>query len=191
MTNWPTGCGREETMKLTENYAFFFSKDDALSNWHIASFGYKGLEFNCVEQFMMYSKAVLFGDLKTAEKILLSPAPKEQKRLGRSVANFDQSVWDSKALNIVTVACREKFSQNPHLLKELERTGNRVIAEASPYDIIWGIGLGKDDPRIEDEAQWRGTNLLGEALMTVRMHLLNMEAHRNFRPVQRNRPRIG
>ena len=34
---------------------------------------------------MMYAKAVEFGDQPTAAKILASPDPKEQKRLGRLV----------------------------------------------------------------------------------------------------------
>ena len=48
-----------------------------------------------------------------------------------------------------------------------------VLAEASPHDIKWGIGLEADDPRARQRHRWRGRNLLGEVLMEVRDMLAN------------------
>ena len=42
------------------------------------------------------------------------------------------------------------------------------MVEGSPYDGIWGVKLGLDDPRIHDPNQWQGENLLGFALMEAR-----------------------
>jgi len=36
------------------------------------------------------------------------------------------------------------------------------MAEASPNDAIWGIGLGASDEAASDFRRWRGTNLLGQ-----------------------------
>ena len=47
-------------------------------------------------------------------------------------------------------------------------TGDREIVEASPYDKIWGIGLGEEDPRALDKSTWLGTNWLGIEIMKVR-----------------------
>jgi ribA/ribD-fused uncharacterized protein len=47
-------------------------------------------------------------------------------------------------------------------------TAPTELVEASPYDRIWGVGLGERDPLILDKANWRGTNLLGVTLMKVR-----------------------
>lgn len=47
-------------------------------------------------------------------------------------------------------------------------TGNRVLAEASPMDTIWGIGLGNENEKAQNPNTWRGQNLLGFALMEVR-----------------------
>ena len=47
-------------------------------------------------------------------------------------------------------------------------TAPTELVEASPYDRIWGVGLGERDPLILDKANWRGTNLLGVTLMRVR-----------------------
>ena len=66
---------------------------------------------------------------------------------------------------------RAKFSQHPDLQEFLLGTGERVLVEASPVDRIWGAGLAADDDRIADPHSWRGLNLLGFALMTVRDEL--------------------
>lgn len=61
-----------------------------------------------------------------------------------------------------------KFGQNPELKEFLLGTGHQVLVEASPYDNIWGVKLGPNDPCIPDPHNWRGKNLLGFALMTAR-----------------------
>ena len=45
------------------------------------------------------------------------------------------------------------------------------LAEASPYDAIWGIRLAASSPEARDPMKWRGRNLLGFALMEVRDEL--------------------
>ena len=44
---------------------------------------------------MMYRKAILFNDRISAQKILSASTPREQKRLGRLVKNFDTGIWDA------------------------------------------------------------------------------------------------
>lgn len=153
------------TMRQTEHYVFFFGREDIYSNWYEAPFEFHGVRFNCVEQFMMYSKAMLFGDQEVAQRILATTDPKSQKALGRAVKNFDQATWNSKCVSIVAVACREKFFQNRRLLRALLDTGTRELVEASPYDKVWGIGLSATSPDAENPEKWPGQNLLGKALM--------------------------
>ena len=61
-----------------------------------------------------------------------------------------------------------KFTQNPAMKHHLLSTANKRLAEASPLDPVWGIGLRADDPRANDSSQGRGNNLIGEALSAVR-----------------------
>ena len=47
-------------------------------------------------------------------------------------------------------------------------TKNKILVEASPYDLIWGIGMSEDDKDILDEKKWKGQNLMGKAIMKAR-----------------------
>ena len=94
--------------------------------------------------------------------------PYKIKALGRLVKNFNQEIWDKHKEDIVFNGNLLKFSQNKKLCKQLLATGDKEIVEASPTDTIWGIGLAETDPDIYDKSKWRGTNLLGKAIMKVR-----------------------
>lgn len=159
-------------MRKTERFTFFFTKADVFSNWHPAWFTVHGVQFNCVEQMMMYAKAFEFGDLGTARKILDAADPKEQKRLGRLVTPYNDERWMQIVRKVVYHAAKAKFTQNPHMLQALLATEGTTLVEASPYDKLWGVGLGERDPRIEDPRNWRGSNWLGQVLTRLRDDLL-------------------
>jgi len=141
------------------------------SQWHPSPFELGGIRYSCCEQYMMAEKARLFGDQETLSKILAALTPKEQKAHGRRVKPFDEARWNSVCREIVYQGNLAKFTQNEDLKALLLATLDKTIAEASPTDNIWGIGLGAEDRRATDPSQWRGKNWLGEALMRVRRDL--------------------
>jgi ribA/ribD-fused uncharacterized protein len=120
---------------------------------------------------MMHQKALLFGDSEIAELIMNESNPKEQKKYGRMIKNFDKSVWDKNCLAIVYEGNLAKFSQNKDLKEEMLSTGNRIFVEASPFDNIWGIGMSEDSEGIENPSFWLGLNLLGQALTLVKQEI--------------------
>ena len=158
-------------MKIKDGFLFFWGNADYMSNWHKASFELHGLTFNCSEQYMMYSKAMLFGDTYHADLIMKTKSQSDQKAYGRKVSNYDDTVWNNARVEIVYEACLAKFEQNPSLKEQLIATGNLHLVEASPYDKIWGIGLDENHPDATHPARWQGMNLLGEVLMEVRATL--------------------
>ena len=46
-----------------------------------------------------------------------------------------------------------------------------MLAECSPYDKKWGIGIDIKDPDRTDVSKWKGENILGRVLMKVREEL--------------------
>ena len=97
--------------------------------------------------------------------------PRKIKALGRGVRNFDEDVWTGVCRDVIYRGTLAKFSQIADFKRTLLRTGCRMIAEASPSDCRYGIGLGKADPRAQNPDMWRGSNWLGEAIMKVRDEL--------------------
>ncbi|MEU4239885.1 NADAR family protein [Actinoplanes sp. NPDC026619] len=142
-----------------------------LSQWWPVEFTVDGVVFRSAEHYMMWRKAMLFGDTEMAARIVAAGHPRDAKMLGRGVAGFDEKIWVEQRFPIVIEASRAKFGQHEDLRTWLLGTGARVLVEASPTDRIWGIGLAAADPRAADPAQWRGLNLLGFALMRARADL--------------------
>ncbi|WP_342051247.1 MULTISPECIES: NADAR family protein [unclassified Cupriavidus] len=161
----------------TSEYTPFFQGTSVFSNWYKAAFVVDGTMFNCVEQYMMYRKAKLFGDEGAAVAVLSSSDPARQKALGRKVSGFDDATWIENRESIVRTGVLAKFSQNPSIRDALLATAGTELVEASPYDRVWGVGLGATDPRIKDRRLWRGENLLGKILTDVREALMR-EAQR-------------
>jgi hypothetical protein len=129
-----------------------------------------GIEYATAEHYMMWFKDQVFGG-GLSSRILEARHPREAKALGRIIPNFDQRVWSAVAKPGVFRGNMAKFTQNSsHLKALLESKG--LLVEASPTDVVWGIGLAEGDPLIHDPANWRGTNWLGEVLTDVRDTLL-------------------
>jgi ribA/ribD-fused uncharacterized protein len=171
----------------TDQFVFFWS--GPFSNWHPSSFRMtvngKVQNFSCAEQAMMLMKAELFGDVETAKKIMNTKDPARIKSLGRSVNNYVEDEWCKVREEITLQFLLRKFHQSADMLKILLATGNKMIVEASPYDRIWGIGMGVNKyPEILDPKNWRGHNLLGEAIMNARSILSGKQAQNTDRAMR-------
>ncbi|MEV1328179.1 NADAR family protein [Micromonospora costi] len=142
-----------------------------LSQWWPAPIHDGDHTFATAEHWMMWHKAMLFGDEEMAGRILAATHPHRAKSLGRQVRGFDEARWEARRYDIVVAGSLAKFGQHARLREFLLATTERVLVEASPTDRVWGIGLTADDPRAADPLAWRGANLLGFALMDARARL--------------------
>ncbi len=126
----------------------------------------------------------LFNDTTTAAKIMAEKTPRKQKQLGKEVEDYDDDKWIEARSAIVQRGNWLKFSRcdntpsmkigvegDPVPLKDLllATRDEQELAEASPFDGVWGIGFKAEEAQGK-RSQW-GENLLGKALMHVRSEL--------------------
>jgi ribA/ribD-fused uncharacterized protein len=142
-----------------------------LSQWCGSPFTVRGTIYKTAEHWMMAQKALLFHDPSRYEEIIHCEATREAKALGRKVPYFHYDTWCDHRYEIAWLGNIHKFNQNPLLAEFLLNTDGKILAEASPTDRIWGVGLREDDPKIENLYIWPGQNLLGFVLMEVRYFL--------------------
>lgn len=160
-------------MRVANDYVFFFTHKDVFSNWYIAPFtetepGYSET-FCCVEQYMMWRKALLFKDHVIAAAILDHSMKRDDekgqayyKRMGRAVSGFNNDVWEEHRERIVMRGLCLKYTQNPDLYADLYLYQFKTFVEASPYDKVYGIGMGMYEAGVLNPANWKGQNLLGQ-----------------------------
>ena len=139
-----------------------------LSNWYPAPFMLDGIAFSSAEQYLMYNKCVIFGDLASAQAVLDTSDPARQQAIGRKAAGFNGTVWDGMKQIVAYRGLMAKFSQNEDLKTRLLDTGDAYLVECAHTDKIWACGIRLHEEARFDISKWRGQNLLGFTLMAVR-----------------------
>lgn len=153
-----------------KRFVLFFGAQNTngiCSNWYKSNFVVEGVTFSCVEQYMMWAKAMLFGDKETASEILKETEPKAMKAYGRKVRNFNSEVWDKEKYSLVLKGVQARFEQNVGLKSWIQAAKADYFVECSPYDAIWGVKLPIADTRVMEPSRWNGENLLGRILKEV------------------------
>ena len=92
-----------------------------------------------MEQYMMYKKASLFKDKDIASQIMETSNVGKIKSYGRSVSNYNDTVWNGMRQLIIYKGLIEKFKQNDDLKQKLLDTGDAILAECAVQDEIWGL----------------------------------------------------
>jgi ribA/ribD-fused uncharacterized protein len=163
----------------TDKSIFFIStsKDyNFLSNFYPCEFTDDEILFKNMEQYFMYQKAKMF-DETAIPSILSETDPREIQKLGRTIKNFNDDIWNQHKLDIMYRGLQLKFGQNRDILDKLLETGNKTLYEANKYDRYWGIGCDVETGiKIENgEEIYKngnpivfGDNNLGKLLMNLR-----------------------
>ena len=150
---------------------FFHNPDEPfgfLSNWYLSDFIVDGIKFTSMEQYIMYSKCVCFGDTASANAVLATDDVAEQKAIGRQAQNYIDFVWAGRRQLTAAKGLYAKFSQNEELQRLLFDTGDAYLVECAVKDRIWACGTDLHDDSRTDAGKWTGQNILGFALMEVR-----------------------
>ena len=129
------------TRTVEGKYVCFWSRDSVFSNFYKCPFVVGGKTYSCVEQYVMYQKALLFDDEEKSARIMEADDPATHKAIGYQVANFDLDKWRHEAPKIVSDALQAKFDQHPRLKNKLLETRGKELVETSPADHFWGVGI--------------------------------------------------
>ena len=85
------------------------------------------------------TKALMFNDSDTADKILNCTSPYKAKKLGYQVQGMDIVKWKEKGYHLCLEGVKAKFQQNPDLLNML-CTSPKLLVEGT-LDKTWGTGV--------------------------------------------------
>ena len=107
------------------------------------------------------------GYSKLSNSILATKSAIACKQLSYTIQNYDQQSWIMAAKDRCRDGLRAKFVQNPHLLRVLLSTGNKLIVESSK-DNIWGTGIPLYRWDCLQRKHWSGNGLLSELLIEIR-----------------------
>jgi ribA/ribD-fused uncharacterized protein len=141
-----------------DNITAFRGKAHYLSNFYpYAPIFYRGIHFKSSEHFYVTCKTF---DKQHQQMIINSPTPREAKNNGKLVTLRDD--WEDVKLNIMRLALRLKFTQNPKLLYKLCNETNELIEFNQWHDNFWGDCTCKRCQKII------GLNWLGRLLMELK-----------------------
>ena len=166
-----------ETGPVAPQFSNFYSHETpwsfSIPNWCNAdTVQQKGIPVtfpvSFAETAIMACKAALMGDLDNLIEIMQADAPASAKEIGRRIRPFDEALWHSAVCSVAVAVVQAKVQADSATRNALKATGTSLIAEAAPHDLIWGIGWRANAEQALYPAQWRGSNVLGWALMTVR-----------------------
>lgn len=159
--------------------AVYFHKPDEphgfLSNWYLSDFVLDGAKYSSVEQYIMYRKCMTFGDTASAQKVMATNDPEQQQALARKAAGYNDVVWSGLRQVVLMRALVAKFAQDDALGQALLNTGDDYLVECAYHDKLWACGVTLNDDARMDIEKWSGRNILGFALMEVRMMLRSQE----------------
>jgi ribA/ribD-fused uncharacterized protein len=139
-----------------EDIKFYSTKGDYgyMCNFYRSKQIVDGKEYATNEHWYQSQKAV---DPVIQEWIRNSPTPHGAMMAGRNLRVKEMYPdWDNIKFDIMKKGLMEKFIQNEDIKQKLLSTGDKIIHEDSPVDMIWGI---------------KGKDMLGKLLMEVREKL--------------------
>lgn len=143
---------------MSEVISTFDGTNRFLSNFFPVHFIWAGIQWKTAEHAYQAAKATGSDKDEWIDKIIRCKTPGEAKRLGKKVPLRPK--WDEIKIEMMRRIVRQKFVQNPSLLRKLISTGNTTLQEGNNWeDNFWGMCPPENK---------KGLNWLGKILMEIR-----------------------
>jgi ribA/ribD-fused uncharacterized protein len=147
---------------LTRTY-HVFADNHFLGRSHMESFQEFGVKFSCVQQYLVWRKAVMFADYRAVVLVMKAKTVRDMIKIGRTVIGFDDAVWRIYRKAILTQAYTLKFSQNQDTANKFVALGKGIFVFSVPHE-VYGSGLTEANPENVNVKNHNGSNLVGEVL---------------------------
>ena len=157
-----------------QNLIAFRYDDDVLSNMYLCDIMYDNTSFSSVEHAYQYAKCSFFNKRDIAQNILLAPTAREAKLLAEHIIKNDAELEHWKVSNIYIMEeilqCKAKSCI---LFKDtLVGSDDNILAEATS-DVFWEAGLTPSQIEHIHSKFFKGRNVLGNLMMSLRSKLRN------------------
>jgi ribA/ribD-fused uncharacterized protein len=159
----------EATVRLTTGMTarLFFQPEDPQNGifsplWPV-DFVYKETQYSSAFQAYEASRMEEQGQMEVRAKILKTRSARTigiQTRKFPAPAKNPQALW--------TGILTDLYAQHPELAEKLVQTGQDALVYADPVAGGGGVGLSADNTKILDPANWKGENIVGRVLESVR-----------------------
>ena len=140
-----------------------YSNFHPLSNFYPCSVSFRNYRYTSTEQAYQHTKALLFGDLATASKIMSARDAADAKRISYDITGTKEhrQKWDNNRFDLMSEIVKAKFAQNSELFEELKSTGTRRLAESGKH-VYYATGLSITHRDILNTDKWTGNSNLGD-----------------------------
>ena len=153
--------------RMDDDTIAFHGELSPYSNFHPSPFMINGHTYHSAEQWIQYTKSMMFGDSYTANLILRCDNALEAKKLSHQINGVDHNKWRLEGYEACFPGLKENFLQNPPLKSMLNTTKPKLLVEAST-DHLWGTGIGLRDVKVLNKNCWSGHGWLSNMLHDIR-----------------------
>lgn len=152
--------------KVTDSAIYgFFREHRFLSNYHVCSIIYEGIEYTSSEAayqaaHIYYPDSLLRTNIERARFALMSPVEAKRETHKKWFKDQIRPDWESIKIEVMHQILMYKFTVHPDLRELLLQTGDKLLEETNYWnDTFWGVCKGV------------GENHLGKVLMKIRNKL--------------------
>ena len=155
----------------TNNYGF-------LSIDYSSNITYNSTTYNSVKQAIAAELAKSFNDQDNLQRIMNAENPSD---ITYSVVDVpgdkdaNEIQWNNTIKKLIVDVNINKFNTYPELKERLLQTKDAILGAYIPNDTLLGIGIPLDDNNSQQSSKWTGQNILGKALMDIRLKIKGEE----------------
>lgn len=148
---------------------YLFTIKDELSIYYPSKIIYDNKEFINAFHLILYLKALLFNDKRTAQYIQKESNINILKIYTKQIKNYQHKTYLKHSLDISKTVLKEKFNQHTNIYNKalnLYKSGYKFVY-ANRMEFFWSTGLIENSVDNYDETKWKGKNRLGKLIEEI------------------------